>query len=202
MEETVMMRAAYSSLPSSLLQPGTGFCSPAQVLLERVTLDHPAIEVMTDLRRVSAVVIRAVESVDEAHQRMIQRGVRLLLVLDHDRKITGLITATDILGEKPMKVIAQRGGKRGDVLVGDIMTPQECLEVLDMNDICGAKVGHIVATLKAAGRQHAMVVERGLHGTLVCGLFSSTQIARQLGMVIHPTEIARTFSEIESQLVA
>jgi CBS-domain-containing membrane protein len=202
MEETVMMRTAYSSLPSSLLQPGTGFCSPAQVFLERVTLDHPAIEVMTDLRRVSAVVIRAIESVDEAHQRMIQRGVRLLLVLDHDRKITGLITATDILGEKPMKVIAQRGGKHGDVLVGDIMTPQERLEVLDMNDICGAKVGHIVATLKAAGRQHAMVVERGLHGTLVCGLFSSTQIARQLGMVIHPTEIARTFSEIESQLVA
>lgn len=196
-----MVRAAYSSLPSSLLQPGTGFCSPTQAFLERVTLDHPAIEVMTDLRRVSAVVIRSIDSVDEAHQRMIQRGVRLLLVLDHDRKITGLITATDILGEKPMKVIAQRGCKRGDILVGDIMTPQERLEVLDMNDVCGAKVGHIVATLRAAGRQHAMVVERGPHGTMVCGLFSSTQIARQLGMAIQTTEIARTFSEIESLLV-
>jgi CBS-domain-containing membrane protein len=202
MEETMMMRAAYSPLPSSLLQPGTGFCSPTQALPERVTLDHPAIEVMTDLRRVSAVVIRSADSVDEAHQRMIQRGVRLLLVLDHDRKITGLITATDILGEKPMKVIAQRGCKRGDILVGDIMTPQERLEVLDMNDVCGAKVGHIVATLRAAGRQHAMVAERWPHGTAVCGLFSSTQIARQLGTAIQTTEIARTFSEIESLLVA
>lgn len=198
-----MPRTAYSSLPSSLLQPGTGFCSPSQSFPERVTLDHPAIDVMTDLRRVSAVVIRPIDSVDEAHQRMVQRGVRLLLALDHDRKVTGLITATDILGEKPMKVIAQRGCKREEILVSDIMTPQERLEVLDMCDICSAKVGHVVATLQAAGRQHAMVVERNSQGqATVRGLFSSTQIARQLGITIQTAEIARTFSEIKSLLVA
>lgn len=198
-----MPRTAYSSLPSSLLQPGTGFCSPSQSFPERVTLDHPAIDVMTDLRRVSAVVIRPIDSVDEAHQRMVQRGVRLLLALDHGRKVTGLITATDILGEKPMKVIAQRGCKREEILVSDIMTPQERLEVLDMCDICSAKVGHVVATLQAAGRQHAMVVERNSQGqATVRGLFSSTQIARQLGITIQTAEIARTFSEIKSLLVA
>lgn len=198
-----MLRTVYSSLASSPLQPGTGFCSPSQVFAERVTLEHPAVEVMTDLRRVSAVVIRPIDSVDEAHRRMVQRGVRLLLVLDHERNVCGLITATDILGEKPMKVIAQRGCRREEILVGDIMTPHERLEVLDMSDVCGAKVGHIVATLQAAGRQHAMVVERGLQGkTVVRGLFSSTQIARQLGIAIQTAEIARTFSEIESLLVA
>jgi len=197
------MRTAYSSLPSSPLQPGTGFCSPVQIFAERVTLEHPAVEVMTDLRRVSAVVIRPIDSVDEAHRRMVQRGVRLLLVLDHERNVCGLITATDILGEKPMKVIAQRGCKREEILVGDIMTPQERLEVLDMSDVCSAKVGHIVATLQAAGRQHAMVAERGPQGrAVVRGLFSSTQIARQLGIAIPTAEIARTFSEIESLLVA
>lgn len=198
-----MPRAAYSSLSSSLLQPGTGFCSPIQPFPEHVTLEHPAIDVMTDLRRVSAVVIRPIDSVDEAHKRMIQRGVRLLLVLDHDRKVAGLITATDILGEKPMKVIAQRGCKREEILVSDIMTPQQRLEVLDMNAVCSAKVGHVVATLMASGRQHAMVAERDLQGkATVRGLFSSTRIARQLGIAIQTTEIARTFSEIESLLAA
>jgi hypothetical protein len=32
------------------------------------------------------------------------------------------------------------------------------------------------------------------------GLFSATQIARQLGLTIEPTEIARTFAEIEASL--
>ncbi len=198
-----MLRNAYSSLPSSQLQPGTGFCSPSQTFPERVTLEHSAIDVMTDLLRVSAVVISPHDSLDEAHQRMVQRGVRLLLVLDRERKVAGLITATDILGEKPMKVTAQRACRRDEILVSDIMTPQERLEVLDMRDICSAKVGHVVATLKASGRQHAMVVERNPQGSVtVRGLFSSTQIARQLGITIQTTEIARTFSEIESLLVA
>lgn len=196
-----MVRTAYTPLSASLLQPGTDFCSPIQALPERVGPDNPALDVMTDLTRVTAVVIRPIDSVAEAHQRMIQRGVRLLLVLDHDRNVTGLITATDVLGEKPMKVIAQRGGTRDEILVSDIMTPQGRLEVLSMDEVRSAKVGHIVATLKASGRQHAMAVERDAHGQATLrGLFSTTQIARQLGMPIQTTEVVRTFSEIESLL--
>jgi len=198
-----MVRTAYTPLSASLLRPGTGFCSPTQALPERVGLEDSALDVMTDLTRVSAVVIRPIDNIDEAHQRMVQRGVRLLLVLDHDRTVTGLITATDILGEKPMKVIAQRGCKRDEILVSDIMTPQGRLEVLDMDEVRSARVGHIVATLKASGRQHAMAVERGPHGRATLrGLFSATRIARQLGVAIQTAEVGRTFSEIKSLLVS
>ena len=79
---------------------------------------------------------------------MIQRGVRLLLVADEDRKVAGIITATDILGEKPLQVIAERGGRRGDVVVRDIMTRQHRLEVLHMEEVRRAKVGYVVATPK------------------------------------------------------
>jgi CBS-domain-containing membrane protein len=183
--------------------PGSSFCSPAQVLPERVSLEHPASDVMTDLKQVSAVVIRPDDTVDEAHRRMIQRGVRLLLVLDLERCVVGLLTATDILGEKPMKVTAERGCRHDSILVSDIMTPQERLEVLDMADVARARVGHIVATLTAAGRQHAMAVDRDAQGTeTVRGLFSATQIARQLGAAVPTLERARTFSEIRSALAA
>lgn len=201
MEETMLMRTAYPPLSSSLLPPATGFSCPAQGLPERVGLEDPAIKVMTDLSRVCAVVIGPTDSIEEAHKRMIQRGVRLLLVLDLDRKVIGLITATDIQGEKPMKVIAHRGCRREDIVVTDIMTPRARLEALEFDDVRRAKVGHIVATLTASGRQHAMTVERDTQGRATLrGLFSSTQIARQLGVVIHTTEVARTFSEIESLL--
>jgi len=184
-----------------MLQPGVGFAQPTQAVPEEVTLDDPATSVMTDLARVTAVIILPGDSVDEAHRRMIQRGVRLLLVVDQDRKVVGLITATDILGEKPVLAASERGLRREEVLVRDVMTPQERLEVLSMADVRAAKVGHIVATLKKAGRLHAVVVDHDAKGRqVVRGLYSATQIARQLGAAIQTSEIARTFSEIESML--
>jgi len=45
------------------------------------------------------------------------------------------------------------------------------------------------------------VVERDRYGgQIVRGLFSATQIARQLGVSMQMTEVARTFSEIEATL--
>jgi hypothetical protein len=96
---------------------------------------------MTDLESTTAVIILPADTVDEAHTRMIQRGVRLLLVVDENRNVLGIVTATDILGEKPVQVAVQRGTGRGEIQVRDIMTPQERIEVLDLAALRGAKVG-------------------------------------------------------------
>ena len=192
----------YAPLDAVTLQPGVAYARPTQVLPERVTLDDPAVQVMTDFHSVTAVIILSGDTVDEAHRRMIERGVRLLLVVDQNRNVVGLITATDVLGEKPVQVAVQRGSIRGEIQVRDIMVPQERLEVLNLEHVRGAKVGHVVATLQKAGRQHAVVVEHDARGRQrVRGLFSATQIARQLGIAIQTAEIARTFSEIEATLV-
>lgn len=191
----------YPALDSVALDKGAAYAQPTQVLAERVSLDDAAIQVMTDLRCTAAVIILAGDTVNEAHRRMIQGGVRLLLVADQDRRLEGLITATDVLGEKPMQVVTTRGIQRHELLVRDIMTPQQHLEALPLEDVRAAKVGHIVSTLKRAGRQHTLVVERDAAGRqVVRGLFSATQIARQLGVAIQTSHIAQTFSEIEAQL--
>jgi CBS-domain-containing membrane protein len=195
------MLREYAPLGFRPLEAGCGFASPTQALPERVTLDRPAIEVMIDFHGINAVVIQPNDSVEEANRRMKQRGVRLLLVIDHARKVVGVITATDTLGEKPMRVVAERRCTREEVLVHEIMTPQSRLEVLDLAEVRTAKVGHVVATLKRVGRQHATVVEYDAHGAqTVRGLFSISQIGRQLGVNIQTTEVAATFSEIEAAL--
>ena len=195
------MLRSYPALSSVMLQAGIGYAQPSQTLPEKVTLDDPALQVLTDFQRVTAVIILSGDAVDEAHARMIQRGVRLLLVVDQDRKVLGVITANDILGEKPMQMIAQRGITREDLLVRDVMMPQEQLDLLNLADVRAAKVGHIVATLQMSGRQHAVVVEVDDKGRQkVRGVFSATQIARQLGVTIQTSEVARTFSEIEATL--
>jgi hypothetical protein len=79
--------------------------------------------------------------------------------------------------------------------------------VLDLEQVRAAKVGHIVATLKQLGRQHTLVVERSgrsdrsdKNGVRLRGIFSTTQIVRQLGMTIQTDAVANTFAEIEAQL--
>ena len=191
----------YAPLDFVRLQPGAPYARPTQTLPDKVTLDDSAVQVMTDFQSTTAIIILPADTVDEAHSRMIQRGVRLLLVVDENRNVLGVITATDILGEKPVQVAAERDARRGEIQVRDIMTPQERIEVLDIAAVRGAKVGHVVATLRKAGRQHAVVVERDSQGgQVVRGIFSVTQIARQLGVSIQMTEVARTFSEIEASL--
>ena len=113
------MARNYTPLNSVPLQKGVGFAQPMQNLAVRVTPDSPALEVMTDLTKTSAVIVTAGESVDEAHKRMRQRGVRLLLVVDEARLVTGIVTATDVLGEKPMQVSQARGARHSEVTVGE-----------------------------------------------------------------------------------
>ena len=190
----------YAPLDAHLLKAGAGYAQPTQTVPERVTLESPALHVMTDFEAVTAVIVLSGDSMDEAHRRMIQRAVRLLLVVNQDRCVVGVITSTDLLGEKPMRVVSQRGIRREELLVRDVMTPQDALDVLDFDAVRTAKVGHIVSTLKRSGRQHAVVAERSPAAHTVRGVFSATQIARQLGVAIPMNEVARTFSEIEAQL--
>ncbi len=191
----------YPPLPFVVLPPGVGYAQPMQTALDRVQLDSPATDAMTDLTRVAAVIVLAGDTVDEAHRRMVQRGVRLLLAVDQDRKVLGVITANDILGEKPVQIAVQQGIRRDEVLVRNVMTPCASLQVLDLEQVRAAEVGHIVATLKQAGRQHTLVVERGNQGSLrLRGIFSTTQIVRQLGMNIQNSGVANTFADIEARL--
>jgi len=190
----------YAPLESYVLKAGAAYAQPSQTIPDRVTLDAPAVQVMTDFDAVTAVIVLSGDGVEEAHRRMIQRGVRLLLVVNQDRCVVGVITTTDLLGEKPMRVVAQRGIRREELLVRDVMTPQEALDVLDFEAVRASRVGHIVSTLKRAGRQHAVVAERNGAVDTVRGIFSATQIARQLGVAIPMSEVAQTFSEIEAQL--
>lgn len=196
------MARIYQSLARRPLQVGAQYGRPAPAG-ERVRLESPALAVMTDLRQIPAATIDPEAPLDAANRFMIRCGVRLLLVTDEHRQLLGLITATDILGERPVTFAVERGVKRQDILVRDIMTPQERLEVLWYRDLAAAEVGHVVTTLKATGRQHALVADASAEsaGQVVRGIFSLSQIARQLGAVIPLAEVAQTFAEIEVALV-
>ncbi len=189
------MTREYSALPLVHLAAGSRVCEPP---MPRVTLDDPAISVMTDLLQVPAATTTAEEPIDAAHRAMMRRGVRLLFVVDANGAVQGVITATDLLGEKPVRFMQERGIAHAEVRVGDIMTPAHFLEALAFRDVAGMRVGHVVATIRAVRRQHVMVSDESGHR--IRGLFSVTRIARQLGVDLSTTEVTSTFADIEAAL--
>ena len=168
-----------------------------------VTLESSAFDVMTDLRHTPAAVIEPHVSMEFANSYMIRRGVRSLLVLNKDETLGGVITAADILGEKPMRFVQERGVKHNEILVSDIMTPLDRLEIISIEELLHARVGHIIASFHDTGRQHILVIENNAETNhSVCGIFSFTQIERQLGTTIPSTKVAENFAEIKKTLVS
>lgn len=193
----------YNELTQHSLNAGTSYQRPLQQLAEHVTLDSPASDSMTDLGKVAAVTMGPCASLEAANQRMLSTGVHLLFVTDEYNAVVGVITSTDLQGERPMKYLNEVGGRYGDIILRDIMTPQDQLEVLEIQDVMRARVGNIVATLQRYGRKHALVVDHDASGKqIICGLFSSSQISKQLGTNIETAEVANSFAEVNAVLAS
>lgn len=194
----------YHPLRQSKARPDTRYYLRRQAPTVQVRPDSPATEVMTDLKTVAAVTTRGLATIDEANQTMLAYGVRALFVVDDDSVVLGIITSTDVLGENPIQFAQQRGIRHDEVTVRDVMTPADRLDAVEFDDTINARVGDVIATLRLSGRQHALVVERvssGATGPMhtIRGIFSLTQIARQLGLPpqsVH--DIGSTFVEIEA----
>ena len=206
------MEREYQALPIRELGEGAGYRRPTQAKAAQVTRESPALEVMTDLLRTSPATIRPQAPIEGANQYMISRGVRLLLVVDEREVVLGVVTATDVLGEKALRAAQDLGLRRNELTVGDIMTPARQVEALALADVEGARVGHLLETLRQAGRQHALVIDVDslpskslidppLRRAMVRGILSLSQLARQTGVTLQSSgEVARTFSEIEAAL--
>jgi CBS domain-containing protein len=194
-------RVVYKPLPMAPMRAGV-VVQPLLTGPKPVRLDSPAIEAMTDLRQVPAATIHGWATISDANRTMIARGVRLLFVVSIAGVVEGLITAHDIVGEKAVNLLHDRGGRHGELTVADILLPHRLIEVLDIEQVLRAEVGHIIATLRDANRQHALVVDRDriMREEYVRGIFSATQIGRQLGRSIATFDVAHTFAEIEAEL--
>lgn len=196
------MTANYQALTQHMLDVGVTYRRPLQQLPDSVSLDSPALDSMTNLDKVAAITMGPCATLGDAAQRMGATGVHLLLVTDQGNHVIGIITSTDLQGERPMKYINEVGGKRDDIILRDIMTPQSQLEALELGDVQRARVGDIVNTLQRFGRKHALVVDRdAAGGQIICGLFSVTQLSKQLGYHIEIAEVASSFAEVNAALI-
>jgi CBS-domain-containing membrane protein len=149
----------------------------------RVALSDPALLAVTDFVFEQPVTVPRDCSLDDALQEMIRAGVRALLVV-HLGVVIGIITASDIQGERPLQFLAGSGYRRHDeVEVGHIMTPWGGVAKLDWQTLGSQRVSDLVAFFGSTAATHAVVLDRVNQGELIVrGLVSRTRLERQLGL--------------------
>nr|VFJ43437.1 MAG: CBS domain-containing protein [Candidatus Kentron sp. DK]VFJ46244.1 MAG: CBS domain-containing protein [Candidatus Kentron sp. DK] len=191
--------APFSCIP---LREENVFTHPPK-LPEVVHLDSPALDVMTDFHYVQPVTVTPDVPIDEALDLMRSAGVRLLLVTEEADKAIGTITSKQILGEDPIRIVEEKRIPRSEITVRMLMTPQCNVTVINILNVRNAKVGHIVATLEHLNRKHLLVAEIDdeTGGQYIRGIFSTSQIGRQLGVLVIPAmPAAQTLAEIHQKL--
>ncbi|HEY2559100.1 MAG TPA: CBS domain-containing protein [Caldimonas sp.] len=200
-----------SALATRRLQPPTAIAQAQTWQTDAVTLDSPALSVMTDLTKVKAATTNPGTTLRQAEQIMIYQGVRMLFVVTEMPSLEGLITSTDLHGIRAMRVIQQRNVRYDELTVADVMVSLSSLDAIDHAQMQLATVRNVVATLRKQGRNHLLVVESGtavapprgrVVPSRVRGVISRAQVERQLGTVIDMIEVAQSFADIEQMLGA
>lgn len=144
--------------------------------------NDPALSVMTDFRERASVTIAETATIDAALEHMKHNGVRCAFAIDEARRVVvGLITAYDIMSEKPMRHMQSVASPRREVQVRDIMHGVGDWRVLDIRDIEQATVASVARLFEETGLTHVPVMETGELGEQrLRGLLSGAKVRRLL----------------------
>lgn len=189
-----------SKVRTHKISAGAKLCVPGTY--NQIDAESPAIEAMTDFTRISVVTIEPSATLGNANANMIARGVRMLLVRAEDEQLLGLITARDLLGERPLQLAQGRGVKPAELLVSELMVPAGQIDIVHFREVLHTRVVDVLDAMKSQGRQHILVedIDPSSGAARVRGIFSATQIGRLLGVPVQSFEVANTFAEIEAAL--
>ena len=108
------MPYSFAAVPCLTLKPQSTLAHPTTPP-ELVKLGSPAVSVMTTFKAVHPVTTRADVRIDAALDKMKTAGVRLLFVVNDAEEIIGLITAKDIMGERPIKFTQETRIPRAEI---------------------------------------------------------------------------------------
>jgi len=152
-----------------------------------------ALTVMTDFRERTSVTIPDTAMIDEALDHMRHNGVRCAFAIDdRSRFVVGMITAYDIIGEKPMQYMQSGSIFRREVLVRDIMQKISAWRVVDIKQIERATVAAVSDMFAQKRMTHVPVMETSETGEQrLRGLLSAAKVKRLLS---RPPAFSRNLS--------
>lgn len=172
--------AIFESIPTMMLSRNNELILPTENLPELVHLDDSAKSIFIDFSHISPAIIPPQTPIDVAIHEMKVRHHQMLLVGEKGQ-VVGLISFEDVVSERPIRLMHEKGLSRAEITVDLLMKKSDQIVVIEIGNLKNAQVGHIINTIKEHSACYILVV-RKLKGNkhLIKGLFSASQIGKQL----------------------
>jgi CBS domain-containing protein len=146
-----------------------------------------ALFAMTDFRREHAITVTAQLSIDDALAKMKRRHVHALLVVmddpaESDVQVLGLITACDILRERPHRSTDSNiTVMRKSLLVREVMTTWDDLSLINHDSLQSLTAADAHEMFKGTGLTHLLVVEHhDATSAVALGILSRGTLSKRL----------------------
>jgi CBS domain-containing protein len=143
-----------------------------------VTLDAPALAILTDFKSHRPHVVESHLSAVETAEQMLYENIRVKLVINRAGDLVGLVTSEELSEQNILLHQVTARIKRTEVLVADVMLPREAISAIPYADFSRATVADIIDLLQRHGERHCFVVDQDNHH--IRGVVSTTEIARRL----------------------
>ena len=195
------MSKQYDSIQSTPLLIGLEAAHPP-LLPELTHMDDLALDVLVDFQFQRPATILAKQSIDDALLEMKANNVHMLLVIDNEKHIVGILSSQALHGEKPYKIIQEARVKHSDIHVRTIMLPIEQVLCLDFDALKSAKIGNLVETFKKHRRHYALVMKTDERGQKhVQGYFSASRMSRTLSLSTSANHLSEaSIKELQTML--
>ena len=172
----------YDSIKTISLSLGAEIAHPP-TLPELIHIDDSVFSVFVDFQLQRPVTTWAKQSIDEAQLEMKANNVHMLLVVDAQKHVIGMISSQALHGERPYKIIQEGRIKHSDIHVSTIMLPIDQILCIDYDSLKNTKIGNLVETFKKHRRHYALVIKKDAQGERhVQGYFSASRISRTLSL--------------------
>jgi len=147
--------------------------------LPDINLESPAIQVLLDFRIHPALTLLPETPFDEAQHCLANSHASVLLVVDRNNHLCGVVTAHCLADQVAMRHISA-GRLRRDIQVRDVMTPRDLINAVDYSEIARSSVHKLVTLLKNEGVPYLLVADSS--NRRIVGVVAAHELAKLLNL--------------------
>ena len=152
------MLREYRKINVHLLEGEHCLATP-QPNFEDLTLDSPATALMVDFNLSKPITAADNISTSDALELMRTNHVRMLIIVNKPGEFSGIVTAMDLMGRKPIMYASQAGIAYANVMVKNVMTHKDHIHAISLTDVEKASLGDVITTLNSLHEQHILILD-------------------------------------------
>jgi len=175
--------------------------APSLPLVQKVASPQDAaLSLLTDLHHSACVVASHQDGLAQTLHLMMRAGVRMVFVSGADGALVGMVTADDIMGERPVQRASSHLVPHRELTVADVMVPVTHWDTVELAQVRTARLGDIAATMHEHGLRYLLVTQHKQGQTMLRGMFSARRLEMAMNTTIEPDLHSRSFAELEQVL--